>query len=78
MIASLADEALVSTRKLIVSFGHWRRRGIARGISSGAAWRPCFQLAARLKAVNEGARIVTIFPDSGAKYLSERFWEDGN
>jgi cysteine synthase len=27
-------------------------------------------------ARGESARVVTIFPDSGDRYLSERFWEE--
>lgn len=50
-----------------------REEGLLVGISSGAALATCFQVARRLK---EG-KIVTIFPDSGDKYLSERFWEEG-
>jgi cysteine synthase len=32
-------------------------------------------VAASLKP-DEHAVIVTVFPDSGTKYLSERFWEE--
>jgi cysteine synthase len=28
-------------------------------------------------APGEEAVIVTVFPDSGDKYLSERFWDEG-
>ena len=49
-----------------------REEGLLVGISGGAALVACFQVAARL---SEG-KIVTIFPDSGDKYLSERFWEE--
>lgn len=48
-----------------------RQEGLLVGISGGAA------LAAALK-VAEGVRdavIVTIFPDSADKYMSERFWQ---
>jgi cysteine synthase B len=49
-----------------------REEGLLVGISSGAALVACLQVAARL----EKGRIVTIFPDSGDKYLSEKFWEE--
>lgn len=49
-----------------------REEGLLVGISSGAALAACFQVA---KGLKEGI-IVTVFPDSGDKYLSERFWED--
>ena len=34
------------------------------------------ELAARVAAASPGAVVVTIFPDGGARYLSEPFWEE--
>jgi cysteine synthase B len=50
-----------------------RREGILVGPSSGAA------LAASLRLAEEIDRgvIVTIFPDGGDRYLSEKFWHGG-
>jgi cysteine synthase B len=71
---TLADEDLaVSTeeaQRLVRELA--REEGLLVGISSGAALSACFQLARKLKQ----GKIVTVFPDSGDKYLSERFWED--
>lgn len=53
-----------------------REEGLLVGISSGAAVTGCLQVAARLKK-EERAVFVTILPDSGDKYLSERFWQEG-
>jgi cysteine synthase B len=53
-----------------------RTEGLLLGISSGAALVGCETIARELAAGNEAAVIVTVFPDSGDKYLSERFWED--
>jgi len=53
-----------------------REEGLLLGISAGAAIAGCMQVAQRLRK-DEEAVIVTIFPDSGDKYLSERFWTDG-
>lgn len=52
-----------------------REEGILAGVSAGAATVACLRVARRL-ARNERAVIVTVFPDSGEKYLSERFWSE--
>lgn len=48
-----------------------RQEGVLVGLSSGGAMAGCVQLA---KEIKKGC-IVTIFPDSGDKYLSTRVWE---
>jgi len=53
-----------------------RRQGLLVGLSSGAAAAGCWRVAQELARRGERAVIVTVFPDSGDKYLSERFWED--
>ena len=50
-----------------------REEGILAGVSSGAAMVAALKVA---RAISKGI-IVTIFPDSGDKYLSERFWDEG-
>jgi S-sulfo-L-cysteine synthase (O-acetyl-L-serine-dependent) len=52
-----------------------REEGILVGVSSGAALAGCLA-AAREIPRDEPAVIVTVFPDSGDKYLSERFWDE--
>lgn len=57
-----------------------REEGLLVGISSGAAVVGCLQLARQLQQsgwIEEHgeAIIVTVFPDSADKYLSERLWE---
>jgi cysteine synthase B len=52
-----------------------REEGLLLGISAGAAIAGCLQIARKL-GKDEEAVIVTIFPDSGDKYLSERFWTE--
>jgi len=49
-----------------------REEGFLVGVSSGANMVAALQIASRLK---EGV-VVTVFCDSAAKYLSERFWQD--
>src|SRR5271165_4398685 len=53
-----------------------REEGLLVGISAAAAVVGCLQVAHRLKH-GEQAVFVAILPDSGDKYLSERFWEEG-
>ena len=48
-----------------------RQEGLFVGISSGAAAVAALQVAAGL----ETGLVVTLFPDAGYKYLSEKFWE---
>ena len=70
---SLADEdvristerAYLFTRRLA------SEEGLLVGVSSGAALAASLDLATRIR---EGV-IVMIFPDSGTRYLTERFWE---
>ena len=50
-----------------------REEGMLVGISAGAALVAALKVAAR---IGKGV-IVTVFCDSGDKYLSERFWDEG-
>jgi S-sulfo-L-cysteine synthase (O-acetyl-L-serine-dependent) len=52
-----------------------REEGLLVSPSSAAALSGCFAVAKRIPA-HEHAVIVTVFPDSAAKYLSERFWDE--
>jgi S-sulfo-L-cysteine synthase (O-acetyl-L-serine-dependent) len=52
-----------------------REEGMIASPSSSAALAGSFRVAAGL-ARGEHAVIVTVFPDSGEKYLSERFWQE--
>ena len=53
-----------------------REEGLLVGISSGAALVGCLQVAEELHRKKQEAVIVTVFADSGDKYLSERFWDE--
>ncbi len=53
-----------------------REEGLLVGISAAAAIVGCLQVARTLRR-GEPAVFVTILCDSGDKYLSERFWEEG-
>ena len=48
-----------------------RQEGVLGGLSSGGAMEGCVKLAKQIKT----GCIVTVFPDSGDKYLSTRVWE---
>jgi S-sulfo-L-cysteine synthase (O-acetyl-L-serine-dependent) len=76
--ASLADADLgISTEDAYAMAKRLaREEGLLVGISAAAAVVGCLQLARQVKK-NERAVFVTIFPDSGDKYLSERFWQEG-
>jgi S-sulfo-L-cysteine synthase (O-acetyl-L-serine-dependent) len=50
-----------------------REEGMLVGVSAGAAMVAALKVATRL---TRGV-VVTIFPDSGDKYLTERFWDEG-
>lgn len=52
-----------------------REEGLLLSPSAAAALEGCFQVAKTLRP-DERAVMVTIFPDSGTKYLSERFWDE--
>ena len=53
-----------------------REEGLLVGISAGAAIVGCLQIARGLVERKQPGVIVTVLPDSGDKYLSERFWEE--
>jgi cysteine synthase B len=73
----LADENLaVSTEesyRLVKRLA--REEGLLVSPSAAAALLGCFQVAARIPK-NEHAVLVTVFADSAAKYLNERFWDE--
>ena len=49
-----------------------REEGLLVGISSGGAVDVALQIAQE----HPGEAVVTVFPDSGLKYLNEHFWDD--
>jgi S-sulfo-L-cysteine synthase (O-acetyl-L-serine-dependent) len=65
-LAISTEEAYSMTRRLA------REEGLLVGVSAGAAMVAAIQVA---RKVGRGT-IVTVFPDSGDKYLSERFWDE--
>jgi S-sulfo-L-cysteine synthase (O-acetyl-L-serine-dependent) len=75
--SSLADENMeVETeagQRMVKQLA--REEGILVGVSAGAALWASLSVARRLPP-DEHAVIVTVFPDSGEKYLSERFWSE--
>ena len=68
-LAVVTEEAHQMVKRLA------REEGILAGVSSGAAMCACFEVARRLPR-DRRAVIVTVFPDSGEKYLSEKFWSE--
>src|SRR5690349_13756706 len=76
--ATLADEDIcISTEDAYdMAKRLAREEGLLVGISAGAAVVGCLQVARQLSPGEPGV-FVTILCDSGDKYLSERFWEEG-
>jgi cysteine synthase B len=74
----LADEDLaVSTEAAYATVKRLaREQGLLVGISGGGAVAGCLKIAQELARQGQKAVIATIFPDSGDKYLSERFWDE--
>jgi len=75
--ATLADEeiGIATEDAYAVARRLAQEEGLLVGISAGAAVAGCMQVASRLKK-GEQAVFVAIMPDSGDKYLSERFWTE--
>jgi cysteine synthase B len=65
MIEVSTEEAYTMVKRLA------REEGLFVGISSGAAAVAALKIARELA----DGQVVTIFPDAGYKYLSEKFWE---
>jgi cysteine synthase len=65
LMRALREQAHALTRRLAAE------EGLLVGVSSGAALAATLDLAARIQ---EGI-IVTVFPDSGTRYLTESFWQ---
>jgi len=65
------EDAYAMARKLS------RSAGLLVGISAAAAVVGCLKIAHNLPLRGQEAVIVTILCDSGDKYLSERFWNEG-
>ena len=75
---TLADEDLaVTTEAAYATVKRLaREEGLLVGISAGGAVAGCLKMAQAFTRRRQKAVIVTIFPDSGDKYLSERFWDE--
>jgi cysteine synthase A len=66
-IIAVSDEDAIETARLLA-----RREGVLAGMSCGAAVCAALQVAARPES--RGARIATILPDSGERYVSTPFF----
>jgi cysteine synthase len=66
-VISVGDEVAIETARELA-----RREGVLAGISGGAAVSAALEVAARPDF--RGARIVTILPDSGERYVSTPFF----
>ena len=68
-IVQVSDEDAYETAKSLI-----RREGILCGISSGANFFAALKIAERL---GRGKKVVTVFPDTGERYLSTRLFKEG-
>src|SRR5436309_1486631 len=66
-VIAVDDEAAIETARELA-----RREGVLAGISGGAAVWAALEVAARPES--RGARILTILPDSGERYVSTPFF----
>jgi cysteine synthase A len=67
-VLTVSDEEAVNCARIL-----YAKEGIFGGISSGASLHGLLTLAGRRE--HEGKSIVTIFPDSGERYLSTPWWK---
>jgi S-sulfo-L-cysteine synthase (O-acetyl-L-serine-dependent) len=79
---SIYDETLADENLEVSTEGAYglvkraaREEGLLLSPSAGAALLGCFQVAKKIPS-GQAAVIVTVFADSGTKYLSERFWDE--
>jgi len=72
---SIADqEVWVSTEEAYAAVKRLaREEGLLTGVSGAGAMAACLRLA---EQAEPGSVIVTVFPDSGDRYLSESFWDE--
>jgi cysteine synthase B len=70
----LADENLEISTEAAHRYARklGKEEGLLVGVSAGAALVAALKVAEQLST----GVVVTVFPDSGDKYLSERFWEE--
>jgi len=66
-VIAVSDEDAIETARMLA-----RREGVLAGISCGAAVWAAVQIARRPES--RGARIATILPDSGERYVSTPFF----
>jgi cysteine synthase B len=73
--ASIADEELGIETEAAYTMARRmaREEGLLVGVSAAAALVGALRVARNAAA---GSVVVTVFPDSGDKYLSEHFWND--
>ncbi len=76
--ATFADENIEMATETAYKMAKFlaRREGLLVGVSAAAAVAAAVQVAERAAAEGREAVIVTILCDSGAKYMSERFWTE--
>ena len=74
--SSIADESYEISTEIAHEYTRrlGKQEGLLVGVSAGAALSCALLVAAKL----ETGVVVTVFPDAGDKYLSERFWDEND
>jgi cysteine synthase B len=77
---TLADENidLATERAYEMCLRLARKSGLLVGVSAGGAVAAALEIAEREYAAGREAVITTVLCDSAEKYMSERFWSDGD
>jgi S-sulfo-L-cysteine synthase (O-acetyl-L-serine-dependent) len=76
---NLADRNIEMATELAYKMAKFlgREQGVLVGVSAAAASAAALQLAEEVVASGQEAVIVTILCDGAEKYMSERFWQEG-
>ena len=83
LVPPIYDPALAHRRLTISTEAAWslarrlaREHGLLVGPSGAANLAAALRVAEELASEGKAGTVVTVFPDSGERYASERFWRE--